>query len=172
MSPTRNQRRGPSRPSRRLPSRSPGRPGAPVNRQGPAPGGKPPAHTAPPAPKVPPRAKVPAMPARTLAARPGRWLWTCRAGFEPHLFEELEWAGAQPRLLGEALVESDGVSGAPPAFARAGYHVVATLTATAPEAVAESAAQAVLALRGRAPWVVQAFTPDTPRGNALGPIAE
>ncbi|NOJ91269.1 23S rRNA (cytidine(2498)-2'-O)-methyltransferase RlmM, partial [Myxococcus xanthus] len=85
---------------------------------------------------------------RTLAARPGRWLWTCRAGFEAHLFEELEWAGAEPRLLGEALVESDAVSGPPPAFARAGYQVAATLTATNPEAIADAAARAVLALPG------------------------
>ncbi|QDE92005.1 methyltransferase [Myxococcus xanthus] len=112
------------------------------------------------------------MPARTLAARPGRWLWTCRAGFEAHLFEELEWAGAEPRLLGEALVESDAVSGPPPAFARAGYQVAATLTATNPEAIADAAARAVLALPGRAPRAVQAFTPDTPRGNALAPVAE
>nr|WP_236673401.1 23S rRNA (cytidine(2498)-2'-O)-methyltransferase RlmM [Comamonas sp. JC664] len=172
MSPPRKQCRGPARPSRRPPPRHSGRPGAPPKHPGPAPKGKTPAHTAPPAPRAPPRAKPPPLPGSTLAARPGRWLWTCRAGFEAHLFEELAWAGAEPRLLGEALVESDAVSGPPPAFARAGYQVVASLTATSPEAAAEGAARAALSACGRAPWVLQAFTPDTPRGNALAPFAE
>ena len=34
------------------------------------------------------------MPSPTLAPMPGRWLWTCRAGFEGHLYEELAWADA------------------------------------------------------------------------------
>ncbi|WP_164013598.1 23S rRNA (cytidine(2498)-2'-O)-methyltransferase RlmM [Pyxidicoccus trucidator] len=112
------------------------------------------------------------MPAQTLAARPGHWLWTCRAGFEPHLYEELEWAGAHPRLLGEALVESEAVGGLAPAFARAGYRVAVSLTASTPDDIAEAAARTVRALAGRAPWVVQAFTPDTPRGNTLTAPAE
>ncbi len=112
------------------------------------------------------------MPPQTLAARPGRWLWTCRAGFEPHLFEELAWAKADPRLLGEALVESERPPGLSPAFARAGYRVAATLTGGTPEEVAEGAARAVLALPGKAPWGVQAFTPDTPKGNTLTAPAE
>ncbi|MBZ4416765.1 23S rRNA (cytidine(2498)-2'-O)-methyltransferase RlmM [Myxococcus sp. RHSTA-1-4] len=112
------------------------------------------------------------MPAQTLAARPGHWLWTCRAGFEPHLYEELEWAGAHPRLLGEALVESEAVPGLSPAFARAGYRVVVSLGVKTPEETAEAAARAVTSLPGHGPWVVQAFTPDTPRGNTLTAPAE
>ena len=68
--------------------------------------------------------KAPAIPARPLAPRPGAWLWTCRAGFEPHLFEELAWAGGGPRLLGPALVESRPVKELP-AFARMGFPVAA-----------------------------------------------
>jgi len=69
-------------------------------------------------------------------------------------------------------VESDPISGPPPAFARAGYRILASLEATAPETAAQAAAQAVLALPGHAPWVLHAFTPDTARGNALAPVAE
>ncbi|MBU8899891.1 23S rRNA (cytidine(2498)-2'-O)-methyltransferase RlmM [Corallococcus sp. M34] len=112
------------------------------------------------------------MPPHLLAPRPGRWLWTCRAGFEAHLYEELAWAGAQPRLLGEALVESDGVPGLKPAFARAGHRVVTPLLEGTPESVAQAAARAVAALSTRGPWAVQAFTPDTPRANTQTARAE
>ncbi|XXF80075.1 23S rRNA (cytidine(2498)-2'-O)-methyltransferase RlmM [Myxococcaceae bacterium GXIMD 01537] len=112
------------------------------------------------------------MPAAPLAATPGRWLWTCRAGFEAHLFEELAWAGAGPRLLGEALVESAERPEPAPAFARAGYPVLASLEGSAPDALAADAARAVARLPGQKPLVLQAFTPDTPAGNALSPTAE
>jgi 23S rRNA (cytidine2498-2'-O)-methyltransferase len=62
------------------------------------------------------------MPVRLEAPTVGRWLWTCRAGFEPHLFEELAWQKTAPRLLGPALVESDAPR-APPVFARVGFPV-------------------------------------------------
>ncbi|WP_224364643.1 23S rRNA (cytidine(2498)-2'-O)-methyltransferase RlmM [Hyalangium versicolor] len=112
------------------------------------------------------------MPPQTLEARPGRWLWTCRAGFEPHLFEELAWASAEPRLLGEALVESEGQQELAPAFARQGSRVVASFSDEEPEALATAVAQAVAALPPPAPLVLQAFTPDTPQGNALAAQAE
>jgi 23S rRNA (cytidine2498-2'-O)-methyltransferase len=104
-------------------------------------------------------------------ARPGRWLWTCRVGFEPHLYEELAWAGAEPRLLGEALVESDGKQGLAPAFARQGLRVLASFPREA-SGLAATVAQAVAALPPPAPLVLQAFTPDTPQGNALATEAE
>jgi 23S rRNA (cytidine2498-2'-O)-methyltransferase len=112
------------------------------------------------------------MPPQTLAARAGRWLWTCRAGFEPHLHEELAWAGADPRLLGEALVESEGQQGLAPAFARQGFRVMASLPRQALEPLAAAVAEAVGALSPPAPLVLQAFTPDTPQGNAIAPEAE
>ncbi|WP_224243638.1 23S rRNA (cytidine(2498)-2'-O)-methyltransferase RlmM [Hyalangium gracile] len=112
------------------------------------------------------------MPPQTLEARPGRWLWTCRAGFEPHLYEELAWASAEPRLLGEALVESEGKQGLAPAFARQGSRVVACFQDEAPESLAAAVAQAVGALPHSSPLVLQAFTPDTPKGNALAAQAE
>jgi 23S rRNA (cytidine2498-2'-O)-methyltransferase len=115
---------------------------------------------------------MPAMPPQTLAPRAGQWLWTCRAGFEEHLYEELAWAGAEPRLLGEALVESQGVHGLAPAFARQGSKVVTSLRQEALEPLAPLVAQAVAALPSASPLVLQAFTPDTPKGNALAAQAE
>jgi 23S rRNA (cytidine2498-2'-O)-methyltransferase len=112
------------------------------------------------------------MPAQTVPARAGKWLWTCRAGFEAHLYEELAWARAEPRLLGEALVESEGQQGLAPAFARQGSRVLASFQQESPEALANAVAQAVSALPSSAPLVLQAFTPDTPRGNALAAQAE
>ncbi|GEN10955.1 23S rRNA (cytidine2498-2'-O)-methyltransferase [Myxococcus fulvus] len=112
------------------------------------------------------------MPAQTQPPVAGRWLWTCRAGFESHLFEELAWAGAAPRLLGDALVESERSPSPPPAFARAGYQVVASLPPGAPEVLAEAAARSIGVLPGAGPWVLQSFTPDSPRGNPLATTAE
>jgi len=111
------------------------------------------------------------MPPQTMPARSGRWLWTCRVGFEPHLYEELAWAGAEPRLLGEALVESEGKQGLAPAFARLGLRVLASYTRETPE-LAASVTQAVAALTPGTPLVLQAFTPDTLQGNALAAEAE
>lgn len=112
------------------------------------------------------------MPARTLAAVPGRWLWTCRAGFEAHLHEELAWADASPRLLGEALLESAERPEPAPAFARAGYRVLAVLAEPSPEALADAVSEAVGRLPPKSPLVLQAFTPDTEAGNALSPAAD
>ncbi|MCE9667820.1 23S rRNA (cytidine(2498)-2'-O)-methyltransferase RlmM [Myxococcus stipitatus] len=112
------------------------------------------------------------MPVQTQNATAGRWLWTCRAGFEAHLYEELAWAEAAPRLLGEALVESDAPEGPPPAFARAGYQVLAPLPPGPTDAQADAVARALTGQRGARPWVLQAFTPDTPRGNTRAAAAE
>jgi 23S rRNA (cytidine2498-2'-O)-methyltransferase len=96
------------------------------------------------------------MPSTPLSPTPGRWLWTCRAGFEAQLFEELAWQQRAPRLLGPALVESDAPGEVPPAFARMGFPV-ARVVATPAEAAA--------ALPG-GPAHVQVWVPDTDEGNA------
>ncbi len=66
------------------------------------------------------------MPAAVRKPEVGAWVWTCRAGFEDHLFEELAWQSAEPTLLGPGLVATrkalDGrVS---PAFGRAAFRVL------------------------------------------------
>lgn len=83
----------------------------------------------------------------------GRWLFTCREGFESHLFEELAWAKGKPKLLGPTLVESDSVRGEPPAFARMGFRV---------ERLAKSVDEVVFA---PGPLLVQAWVPDSTLAN-------
>lgn len=105
------------------------------------------------------------MPSPVLAPSRGRWLWTCRAGFETHLFEELAWAGGQPRLVGPALVESTSPK-QPPAFARMGFPVAAVVGAPLEGAVEEIAARLKQAAGG-APMHVQVWAPDA---DAYAPL--
>ncbi|GMU60561.1 MAG: hypothetical protein AMXMBFR34_23240 [Myxococcaceae bacterium] len=117
-----------------------------------------------PAPRVdvpvrvepPRRVPIPALPGTTLAPSPGRWLWTCRAGFEGPLYEELAWLKRAPKLLGPALVESDAPGEALPTFARAGFPV---------SALAAAPAEAAAALPSL-PLHLQAWVPDTDVANA------
>ncbi|SET17093.1 23S rRNA (cytidine2498-2'-O)-methyltransferase [Stigmatella erecta] len=157
-------------PRRNPPPRSGHRPGPRPSR----PPGRAPERPTPasPGPQAPPRVRIPHTPAQTLPPRPDRWLWTCRAGFEPHLFEELAWAGAAPRLLGEALIESDGAPGLAPAFARQGMRVLASFPSPSPGLSADALARSVAARPRGSPLVLQAYTPDTPSGNALAPQAD
>ncbi|WP_346729825.1 23S rRNA (cytidine(2498)-2'-O)-methyltransferase RlmM, partial [Corallococcus exiguus] len=137
------------------------------------PGRSAPAPIASPAPRIPPRARVPSMPSQTLAAQPGRWLWTCREGFESHLFEELTWAGAGPRLLGPALVESEQRPEVPPAFGRAVERVVATWAPSGGAQVpVENLVAAMSGLPSRVPWLLRAYTPDSAKGNTQAGRAE
>lgn len=105
-------------------------------------------------PQAPARARAPELPNPTLIPRPGQWLWTCRAGFEAHLFEELVWAKASARVLGPALLESAAVQKLP-AFVRSGFRIDAVLPST----------DAMPALPASGPVHVQAWAPDTDQGN-------
>jgi 23S rRNA (cytidine2498-2'-O)-methyltransferase len=126
-----------------------------------------------PAVPIPPRVKSPPLPSQTLPAQSGRWLWTCRAGFEPHLFEELAWAGASPRLLGEVLVESERRPTEPPVFARTGIRVFASLASgQALDPTAEALAARTLQALPEGKLVLQAFTPDSAAGNRLADEAD
>jgi hypothetical protein len=107
----------------------------------------------------PRRVKVPPLPASTLAPAPGRWLWTCRAGFEGHLYEELAWQEAEPRLLGAGLVESDSVRN-PPAFARVGFPVRQVVGSIAKISLPKEA------------FNLQVWAPDTEPGNRLSVLAQ
>ena len=106
------------------------------------------------------------MPTPPLAPRPGKLLWTCRAGFEGHLFEELAWASAHPRLLGPALVETDPLVRTEPAFGRMAFTVLAS-TPTAP-APGEAAGRLLSASKGAVH--VQGWPVDVP--EALTGAAE
>lgn len=110
--------------------------------------------------------RAPATPATPLLPRAGQWAWTCRAGFEPHLFEELAWAGVRPAPLCAGMVASEPLPpGAPlPAFARTGFQVQATATD-----VLAAAAMVTPWLRAAAPAAItlHAWVPDTDEGNRL-----
>jgi 23S rRNA (cytidine2498-2'-O)-methyltransferase len=120
------------------------------------------AHVHTPKPVEPPkRVKVPALPSITLVPEPGSWLWTCRAGFEPQLYEELAWGKKRPVLLGPALVASEPFTGENPlpqhpTFARMGFPITA---------VVRTPAEAAEALPFE-PTKVQVWVPDTDVANA------
>lgn len=59
----------------------------------------------------------------------GKFLWTCRNGFETYLFEELRRAQLSPRLLGPAAVECNAnmKPDFAPVFGRAGFRVTDAL---------------------------------------------
>lgn len=105
------------------------------------------------------------MPGAPLKPQPGRWLWTCRAGFEAHLFEELAWAAGAPRLLGPALVESVWPK-SPPAFARMGFRVGAAVAKPLEVAASELALAVEEAAHGQ-PFHLQVWAPDA---DAYGPL--
>ncbi|WP_081713688.1 23S rRNA (cytidine(2498)-2'-O)-methyltransferase RlmM [Cystobacter fuscus] len=152
-------------------------PRRPVRRPAPRPSkGSPPARNAaarPPPGASPPRVKAPAPPPTTLPAQPDRWLWTCRAGFESHLFEELAWAGASPRMLGEVLVESETRPSEPPVFARTGIRVLTSLPSEQNlDPMAGALAERILDTLPKGMLVLQSFTPDSPEGNRLADEAD
>jgi 23S rRNA (cytidine2498-2'-O)-methyltransferase len=111
--------------------------------------------------ETPKRVKVPAMPPITIVPEPGRWLWTCRAGFEAQLYEELAWGKKNPFLLGPALIASDPFTGEnplplPPMFSRMGFPI---------SAVVRTPGEAAEAL-GDEQTKVQVWVPDTDVANA------
>jgi len=112
---------------------------------------------------------VPRLPTRHAAPKPGRWVWTCRGGFEAFLYEELVSARAKPTLLGPALVEAAPFAGAPPVFGRAGFAVLTTFDQPPDAAVV---AGALRGLAGNAPLAVQSWALDTPEALTLANSAE
>jgi len=107
--------------------------------------------------RAPQRPSIPAVPGRVEDPEVGRWLFTCRAGFEPQLFEELQLLSASARLLGAGWVEAERPRTAP-AFARAGFEVLAVLT---------EPATAVPFVERAGPVHLQAWPADTDAGNRL-----
>lgn len=127
----------------------------------------------PAVPQQPARVKPPKIPPEPDSPSPNRYLWTCRAGFEGHLFEELAWLGAHPKMIGPALVESDARKNLRPAFGRAGFKV---LWAGRQLPTAEACAERLAAAAGRARVHVQGWAVDEPsslpRSSAVEAMAE
>jgi 23S rRNA (cytidine2498-2'-O)-methyltransferase len=111
---------------------------------------------------TPKRAAIPQTPAQVAAPEPKKWLYTCRAGFEPQLFEELAWAHAAPKLLGAGWVEAAKADPAP-AFARMAFEVLGVFT---------EAASVLPLFDGASPLHLQAWPADTDAGNRLTQRAE
>lgn len=130
------------------------------------------ARSGPPPATLPPRAVVPPVPQVARPPAPGRWLWTCRAGFEAYLFEELFWAKARPELVAQALVSSERLTGPAPVFARQGFRVVRSLGGREGASLAPAAAEALLSASSGKRLHLQAWTPDTEAGNRLASLAE
>ena len=129
-------RRRPDRDERRPPARDPRPPVATVRLPGRV--------------KIPPIAKLATLPTV------GKWLWTCRDGFEAQLFEELCWQKCSATVLGSGLVETDRQPATPPTFARMGFRIDALVKTP------QEAAEALL----QHPSRVQVWVPDTEAGNA------
>ena len=109
---------------------------------------------------LPERVRLPRLPTTFVPPEPGQWVWTCRAGFETQLFEELAWLKVKPSLLGPALIAAwplKGQAPATPTFARMGFPV---------NAVAFTPRAALERLPNQA-TKVQVWSPDTDAGNAL-----
>ncbi len=126
----------------------------------------------PPVPGPPPRVRAPPVPSAPLAPRPGSWLWTCRAGFEPHLFEELAWQGVRPRLLGPALVEADRPAKSLPVFGRMGFEVAQVLTEPLADVEPGRISEALARAAPRQNLEVQAWTPDSDDAHRWTGLAE
>ncbi len=106
---------------------------------------------------------TPHVPTPARPPRLGSWLWTCRDGFEAHLFQELARARAVPEVLGAGLVSSAKRPRVDPAFARTGFCVRARVGAPL-EAAVDALAER-LARTG--PVTVRVWSADTDAGRAL-----
>jgi 23S rRNA (cytidine2498-2'-O)-methyltransferase len=118
------------------------------------------------------------LPRQARTPKVGGYLWACRDGFEPHLYEELAGQNAHPALITRGLVASDSVPGSSPAFARTGFLVGKVIEASPGASLLEfpdlagTIARTLEGLARDRALCVQAFAPDTPAGNRLTAGAE
>jgi 23S rRNA (cytidine2498-2'-O)-methyltransferase len=111
--------------------------------------------------------------------RTGEWLWTCRAGAEVDLIEELFYLDPKsaPRKVADALVASARRPKSELAFARQGLPIIelvhGTPSAPLPHALGRALVRQLLA-GGRTPepWTFDLFVPDSDEGNPLSGRAE
>ncbi len=98
-----------------------------------------------------------------------RWLWTCRAGFESAVAQEVGGG----RVPAPALVESSSKRAVWPVFARAGFQCDAECDASV-EATTTALCAALdrtFAKRPRA-WLLQAWVPDSDQSNPFSAQAD
>ncbi len=95
------------------------------------------------------------------------WLWTCRAGFESHLQQELTLLGSVPEVLAPGFVASAQRPKRELAFARAGFLVRARAEGPV-EAVVKALAPR---LAHAGPLTVRAWAADTEEGQKLSATA-
>jgi 23S rRNA (cytidine2498-2'-O)-methyltransferase len=99
--------------------------------------------------------------------RLGRWLWTCRAGFETHLSQELALLKSDPEMLRPGFLASGRRPARELAFARTGFLVRARAQGPVEAAVEALAPRLVRA----GPLTVRAWSADTEEGQRLFPEA-
>lgn len=90
------------------------------------------------------------------------FLWTCRAGFEPDLAEEI-----RGKVLGPALARGRGPTGRAPTFGRQGVPIQAECRPNAVECL-----PSVTQLIGDGAFALHVWVPDSDAGNALTGLAE
>jgi 23S rRNA (cytidine2498-2'-O)-methyltransferase len=110
--------------------------------------------------------------------RVGEWLWTCRAGAERDLVEEIFYLDPKsaPRKVGDALVVSARRPKTELAFARQGFPIHELVhgrpNMASPDSIGRALVQQLLARRGPEPWTFDLFVPDSEAGNRLSGRAE
>jgi len=112
--------------------------------------------------------------ARAARVTPGAWLYTCRAGFEGDLVDEL---GPRAAVLAPALVVAPGD---PPRrgahveviFGRQGMRVLGEATGARPELLARVTEIVVACAAVDRPWTLHAWVPDTDAENRLASEAQ
>ena len=109
----------------------------------------------------------------------GQWLWTCRAGYEPELIEELTShnAALQPIVVGPALVATRSVPGVDetmlqPAFARQSMPVQHLLEARTSAALEAPTTTALRAIAPEGPWALHVWVADSDATNPLARTAD
>ena len=113
-----------------------------------------------PVPKTPP---TPPVPNPVRPPRLGSWLWTCRAGFETHLHQELQLQRAVPEVLGAGLLSSAKRPRTDPTFARTGFLVRARAQGPI-DAAARTLAERLVR---EGPLTVRVWSADTDEGQKL-----
>ncbi len=113
----------------------------------------------------------------------GAWLWTCRAGFEGTLVEEIRarWVRSDVQEFAPALVLGEraaarAIAAPVPVFARQGFVVTDVIDERRPAELARRVSQSLResfrTLPPNAPWMLHVFVPDADDTNRMAAVAE